>query len=100
VTPLPSVVAVTGRTKQRRSLKYIRLAAYLASQPATASELRLTLGEIEELVDEVLPPKARFPSWWRNDGRRMHARAWLTAGWVVTEMVAQDAIVRFERAQV
>jgi hypothetical protein len=91
---------VTGQTKQRRSLKYIRLAAYLASQPATRVSLELTLSEIEGLVGEGLPANARFPSWWRNDARRMHARAWLTAGWIVTEMVAQDAIVRFERAKV
>jgi hypothetical protein len=89
-----------GQTKQRRSLKYIRLAAYLASQPPAESAIELTLGEIEGLVGEGLPANARFPSWWRNDGRRMHARAWLTAGWLVTEMIAQDSLVRFERAKV
>jgi hypothetical protein len=91
---------VTAQTKQRRSLKYIRLAAYLASQPAETTSIELTLPEIEALVGEALPPNARFPSWWRNDERRMHARAWITAGWLVTEMVAQDARVVFERAQV
>jgi hypothetical protein len=89
-----------GRTKQRRSLKYIRLAAYLASQPANRTSLELTLGEIEGLVGAGLPANSRLPSWWRNDGRRMHARAWLTAGWLVTEMASQEAVVRFERAKV
>ncbi|MQB00054.1 MAG: hypothetical protein GEU78_07130 [Actinobacteria bacterium] len=89
-----------GRTKQRRSLKYIRLAAYLASRPANMTSIELTLGEIEGLVGAALPPSSRWPSWWRNDGRRMHARAWLTAGWLVTEMAAQDAVVRFERGKV
>ncbi len=73
-----------GREKQeRRSLKYIRLAAHLASQPPGVDRLTLSLSEIEEIVGEELPSTARFPSWWRNDDRRMHSRAWLTAGWRV-----------------
>ena len=93
-------MAVTAQTKQRRSLKYIRLAAFLASQPATDTLLELSLQEIEDLVGEALPPNSRFPSWWRNDERRMHARAWMTAGWLVTDALAEEGIVRFERAKV
>jgi hypothetical protein len=67
----------------RRSLRYIRLAAFLADQPPEIDRLVLTVPEIEELVGETLPPAARFPSWWRNDDHRTHSRAWLTAGWQV-----------------
>jgi hypothetical protein len=91
---------VTAQTKHRRSLRYIRLAAFLASRPSETDSIELTLDEIEGLVGESLPPNARFPSWWRNDGRRMHARAWLTAGWLVTQMTAAEARVTFERAKV
>ena len=91
---------MTAQTKHRRSLRYIRLAAYLASQPPDTGTIELTLEEIEELVGESLPPNARFPSWWRNDERRMHARAWLTAGWLVTQMTAAESSVTFERAKV
>ena len=91
---------MTAQTKQRRSLKYIRLAAYLASRPSDTDSIELSLTEIEGLVGEPLPPNARFPSWWRNDERRMHARAWLTAGWLVTEMTPSSALVTFERAKV
>ncbi len=91
---------VTAQTQQRRSLKYIRLAAYLASQPPATTSIELSIAGVEELVGQPLPPNAKFPSWWRNDEKRMHARAWLTAGWLVTEMVAAEARVRFERAQV
>jgi hypothetical protein len=84
-------------TKQRRSLKYIRLAAHLASQPSTTVEITMTLKEIEGIVEESLPGNARFPSWWRNDHHRMHSRAWLTAGWEVAEMNGKDGTVVFTR---
>lgn len=86
-----------GQDKQeRRSLKYIRLAAHLASQPPEVDRLTLTLHDIEAIVGEELPSTARFPSWWRNDDRRMHSRAWLTAGWRVDGM-GDQAEVEFVR---
>ena len=88
----------TGDTRRRRSLKYIRLAAYLAGQTQSIERLEMSLGEIEAIVGERLPEGARFPSWWRNDDRRMHARAWLTAGWLVDGMVAAEGRVVFVRA--
>ena len=84
---------------ERRSLKYIRLAAYLANQPGGVDRLVMSLPEIEEVVGETLPSNARFPSWWRNDDRRMHSRAWLTAGWRVGSMMGETAEVEFVRVQ-
>ena len=40
---------------QRRSLKYIRLAAFLAGQPTGVDRVEMTLPEVEELVGETLP---------------------------------------------
>ncbi len=57
----------------------------------------MSLQEIEKLVGESLPAGSRFPSWWRNDERRMHARAWLTAGWEVVEMSGDGPGVVFSR---
>ncbi|MDQ3940187.1 MAG: hypothetical protein M3238_02425 [Actinomycetota bacterium] len=82
---------------ERRSLKYIRLAAHLAGQPPAVDRLTLTLPEIEEIVGESLPPTARFPSWWRNDERKMHSRAWLTAGWRVDQVGSERSEVHFVR---
>lgn len=82
---------------QRRSLKYIRLAAFLAGQPSGITRVEMTLSEVEDLVGETLPGNARFPSWWRNDDRRMHSRAWLTAGWEVIEMASDQSKVVFAR---
>jgi hypothetical protein len=82
---------------ERRSLKYIRLAAFLAGRPAAEEKVVMSLGEVEALVGETLPANAKFPSWWRNDERRMHARAWLTAGWEVIEMKGDESRVVFAR---
>jgi hypothetical protein len=84
-------------TEQRRSLKYIRLAAHLANQPTDLDRLVMTIEEIEGIVGEELPRMSRFPSWWRNDERRAHSRAWLTAGWRVDEIFRSDAEVVFVR---
>jgi hypothetical protein len=82
---------------KRRSLSYIRLAAFLASQPANTDAIEMSIDEISDLVDEELPANARFPSWWRNDPKRMHSRAWLTAGWEVAQMGGARASVLFVR---
>ena len=84
-------------TEQRRSLKYIRLAAHLANQPTDVDKLVMTVAEIEEIVGDELPRMARFPSWWRNDERRAHSRAWLTAGWRVDQIFRSEAEVVFVR---
>jgi hypothetical protein len=87
-----------GKGTERRSLRYIRLAAWLADRPASVERLEMSLDEIEGVVGAELPPNARFPSWWRNDMRRMHSRAWMTAGWEVEGMDAQSATVTFARS--
>ena len=81
----------------RRSLRYIRLAAYFAGLPGDEAQVRLTISEIEEMVGQPLPTNARFPSWWRNDEHKMHSRAWLTAGWQVDHMDVDTAEVVFTR---
>ena len=86
-----------NKARERRSLKYIRLAAHLASQSASVERLRMGLDEIELVVGEPLPDDARLPSWWRNDSKRMHSRAWLTAGWRVERMEIDRGAVVFVR---
>ncbi len=90
-------MTVPEDVRQRRSLKYIRLAAFLAGQPGSVERLELTVAEIEDLVGDTLPSSARFPSWWRNDERRMHSRAWLTAGWEVDESSSGPRGIVFTR---
>jgi hypothetical protein len=78
--------------RERRSLRYIRLAAWLADQPSSVDRLTLSRVQIEELIGESLPPVARFPSWWRNDARKAHSRAWMTAGWWVDELNGEGVV--------
>ncbi|MGH2757670.1 MAG: DUF7662 domain-containing protein [Actinomycetota bacterium] len=89
---------MTATKEQRRSLKYIRLAAHLAAQPAEIVTLVMTLQEIELLVGTTLPSGARFPSWWRNDEHRAHSSAWLSAGWRVEEVSRRPSQVAFVRS--
>ena len=86
-------------SQERRSLKYIRIAAFLAGQPPNVETLELSLEQITTLVGEDLPSNSRFPSWWRNDDKRMHSRAWLTAGWEVDRFVGDEAKVVFIRSR-
>lgn len=84
---------------QRRSLKYIRLAAHFAALPSDVSKVSMTIGEIEDLLSLHLPDDSKTPSWWRNDDRRMHSRAWLAAGWEVTSVDIESGEIVFERTE-
>ena len=77
---------------------YIKLAAFLAAQPADVNVIVLTLEQIEAMLGRSLPENARFPSWWRNDERKMHSRAWMTAGWSVESTDASCSTISFKRA--
>jgi hypothetical protein len=88
---------VTGTGQRRRSLAYIRLAAYLAGQPPECDRLEMSWEQLEEVVGRPLPSGARFPSWWRNDEHRTHSRAWLLAGWEVVELWVDQGRVVFGR---
>jgi peptidoglycan/xylan/chitin deacetylase (PgdA/CDA1 family) len=88
---------VEDKTQSRRSLRYIRLAAFLADQPASVDHLEMSVDDLEKLIGESLPTNSRYPSWWRNDDRKMHARAWLTAGWIVEGMNKADEVIVFTR---
>lgn len=85
---------------QRRSLSYIRLAAFLAAVPEDRDRVEMSVAEIEDVVGRPLPRGARFPSWWRNDAGRMHSRAWLAAGWEVLELRDRDTAVFVRPARV
>ena len=86
-----------NKVQSRRSLRYIRLAAFLADQPSGVDHLEMSVEEIERLIGESLPTNSRYPSWWRNDDRKMHARAWLTAGWIVEGVNKADDVIVFTR---
>ena len=69
---------------ERVSGKYAPLYHFLTCQ--RLSEIVLSFGEIEDIIDEKLPPSAyRRDEWWGNEDssktRHVQARAWQVAGY-------------------
>lgn len=69
--------------------KYAALEAYLRS--LRADTWRATFRDIEEVIDDTLPPGARSTepehhAWWANTDTHVQGRAWTDAGWEATEV--------------
>ncbi|SFR54259.1 GIY-YIG nuclease family protein [Halogeometricum limi] len=60
-----------------------------------------TFAELEVVVDDALPTQARrWRRWWTNDAAtHPHARAWLAAGYEVTDVSLQEGRIAFERSE-
>jgi hypothetical protein len=80
------------------SSRYEPLREYLASRSEPA--VRMTFGQIEEVLSAPLPPSARkYRPWWANEraGTHVHARAWLDAGRRTTDVDLDTEVVTFRR---
>ncbi len=90
---------VTGRIDLSRGAatlgKYEPLHDHLAKCGA-GDQVRLSFGEIEELVGSLPPGARRLRQWWTNDSR-IQAQAWRAAGWrvLLVDMGAEQVL--FER---
>jgi hypothetical protein len=62
-----------------RRLKYDGLTRYLAAQRGEYT--RLTLADLEAIIEGPLPPGARSPRWWGNSATAPQSRAWRRTGW-------------------
>jgi len=61
------------------SRKYRKLADYLAERDS--GEIRLTFGEVEDILGFPLPASAsQYQAWWSNNPRSQ-SLGWLAAGW-------------------
>ncbi len=68
---------------------YERLQNWLKEQEKNRkSDIRVTVNDIERLLNEPLPPSAReHQSWWENDYiTNKHSLSWLKAGWRVVDV--------------
>jgi hypothetical protein len=82
-------------SRGRRS-RYDGLRAHLATQ--TEDKVQLTFAQIEGLIEGGLPPSARrYRPWWANErgGTHVHARAWLDAGRLTTNVNLNAQTVEF-----
>lgn len=82
---------------RRPKRSYLRLGIFLAEQPASVDRLEMSQREIEAVIEDSLPDRARYPVWWRNDAHRDQAKAWLLAGWRVASMDPRTHRVVFVR---
>ncbi|MGE3913825.1 MAG: hypothetical protein AB7K36_31065 [Chloroflexota bacterium] len=80
--------------------KYAPLAQFLAKQPGPVTTLAFS--QIEQLIDDTLPPSARkYQQWWENDSgseRHVQAEAWIRTGWLVADFSLPDETVTFVRS--
>src|SRR4051794_8737525 len=77
--------------------KYDALRDWLAAQ-TLRSEITLSFGDIERLIEGGLPTSAhRHRAWWGNNEASVQATAWMSAGWRVDAVDAAASRVRFHR---
>jgi hypothetical protein len=78
--------------------KYAPLGRYLAS--AGEESATLSFGRIESILGTALPRSAAtHRAWWDNEihGGHVQARAWMSAGWRVTEVNLGRSSVTFSK---
>lgn len=66
--------------------KYTPLDNYLRALPKNKKEVRLSFGQIEEILKFNLPASAyEDERWWmrEKEGNHVNVRAWANAGWKV-----------------
>jgi hypothetical protein len=77
--------------------KYENLAKHLAGRHEDM--LRMTFGEIEELIDGPLPKAAyEHRAWWANSESNNHAlNGWMQAGWETSQVDMEGRELMFVR---
>lgn len=80
--------------------KYAPLRAYLSAQ--TASQLHLTLQEMESILGDNLPPSAYCHiQWWSNSNTNAHpySRAWTDTGYRTAHVQStlRQGFITFEK---
>jgi hypothetical protein len=78
--------------------KYDGLAQLLRTHDA--AQLWLTFEQVAAVVSGGLPPSAyRHRAWWANEasGPHVNAQAWMTVGWVVSDVDLTGRTVTFSR---
>ena len=80
--------------------KYALLEKYLRSLPRTQEEVILTFENIEQVLNDALPPSAHEDrAWWGNQqqGTQVDVVAWMDAGWMVDTVDLREKWVKFVR---
>jgi hypothetical protein len=92
--PAPAAVGVTAAASVTG--KYRPLFDYLAAR--ASDRVEVDFFEIDQMVTGGLPKSASAQrGWWSNSPARVQAKAWLAAGFQVTDVDLAATAVRFER---
>lgn len=82
--------------------RYDPLRAHLVEANAKGQyRVEMTFNEIERLVGGLPASARKYDAWWSNeqDGQHVQARAWLDAGYTVTNVDLNAARTRFDLAR-
>jgi len=80
--------------------RYEGLTRYLKFRAAFTGVVKLSLAEVDGIIRDNLPLSAyRDEGWWDNSLRRLHAKAWLNAGWEVQEVDLKRGYVVFQKVK-
>lgn len=80
--------------------KYTPFEQYFRDLPASQDEVTLTFEQIEQILNDSLPPLAyEYREWWANQkqGTYVETNAWMDAGWMVEIVNMNEKWVRFVR---
>lgn len=80
--------------------KYDPLEKYLRSLPRAQEEVTLSFENIEQVLNDTLPPSAyQDRAWWGNQaqGTQVEVIAWMDAGWMVDTVDLVEKRVKFVR---
>lgn len=79
--------------------KYSPLRRYLLAK--AGPEADMAFGEIEGIVGGLPASARRWSAWWANEvnGRHVQARAWMDAGWLVSDVDLSAERVRFTKSK-
>jgi CBS domain-containing protein len=79
--------------------KYVTLADWLQSQPASVDMVSISFEEVEEIIGGPLPASAYdHRAWWANDSQgHPHSQLWLEAGWRTSYVNMTERRVNFVR---
>lgn len=81
-------VTPTKASIQKSTGKYAPLQDWLREQKGRDKRIQVSFGDIEKLLEEVLPASARtHRAWWANDyTSHVQSLAWLQEGWLVDDV--------------
>jgi hypothetical protein len=81
-------------------MKYSKLEKFFSDYPKHITVVTLSFSQIETVIGDKLPPSSNQRQWWENPEDykdRSQAKAWLDAGFKVSNVDLSNEWVEFSR---